>query len=79
MSELSKRVLSVMMVIGAQSEDRAVTLGELAAKAGRPGPELSAVVEELVSDGNAVETAGRGERKVYLTGTGIITASSAYS
>ena len=78
MSDLSKRVLSALMVLGAQAPEKAMTLEELSARLGLKLEETQSEVLGLVRAGYAKEEAGPGSR-VYLTGTGIITASSTYS
>jgi biotin operon repressor len=79
MSEGPKVLLSTLMVLGAQSPEKALPIDELAAKLGMGVPELQAEVDRLTEAGYAVTTRQEGRVKVYLTGTGVITASSAYS
>jgi hypothetical protein len=79
MSENSKRLLSTLMVLGAQSPERALSSEELAVKL---GAELSAVEAEmklLIEGGYAKVASKSGVKRIYLTGMGIITASSTYS
>jgi DNA-binding Lrp family transcriptional regulator len=79
MSELSKRVLSILMVTGAQSREKAIPIGDLAEKLQVPPDTVAAEVNELVV-GNYAEVIGGTETpRVYLTGNGVITASSTYS
>lgn len=79
MSESSKRLLSLLMVLGAQSPEKALTKEELAAKLGVGVSEVEAELQRLVEGGYAETTGQPGSPKIYLTGTGVITASSTYS
>jgi predicted ArsR family transcriptional regulator len=79
MSESSKRLLSALMVLGAQSPDRALTIDELAGRLGIGVQEVEAELKRLTEAGYARTDRLAGTMKVYLTGTGIITASSTYS
>jgi len=79
MSESPKRLLSTLMVLGAQSPGNAITVDELATKLGMEVHELHGELDRLIKAGYAVATRQEGRLKVYLTGTGVITASSAYS
>jgi DNA-binding IclR family transcriptional regulator len=79
MSESSKRLLSLLMVLGAQSPEKALSSDELAAKLGVGVSEVDAELKRLVEGGYAKTTLQSGSPKVYLTGTGVITASSTYS
>jgi DNA-binding IclR family transcriptional regulator len=79
LSESSKRLLSLLMVLGAQSPEKALTSEELAAKLGVGASDVEAELKRLVEGGYAETTAQSGTPKVYLTGTGVITASSTYS
>jgi len=79
MSESSKRLLSLLMVLGAQSPEKALTKEELAAKLGVGVSEVEAELQRLVEGGYAETTGQAGSPKIYLTGTGVITASSTYS
>jgi predicted ArsR family transcriptional regulator len=79
MSELSKRILSALMVMGAQTPDKAMNAEEVAAKLGIGRREATQELKALVEKGYASVVDGRGTMRVYLTGTGIITASSTYS
>ena len=78
MSELSKRILSALMVLGAQSPEKALSAADLAAKLGVEQADAQKEVDGLVKGGYA-KVASQEEGKVFLTGTGIITASSTYS
>jgi biotin operon repressor len=79
MSESSKRLLSLLMVLGAQSPEKALSGEELAAKLGLGVPAVEAELKRLIEGGYAETTLQSGSPKVYLTGTGVITASSTYS
>ncbi len=79
MSEGAKVLLSTLMVLGAQSPQKALPIDELASKLGMGLPELQKELDRLTKAGYAVTTRQEGRVKVYLTGTGVITASSAYS
>jgi len=79
MSESSKRLLSSLMVLGAQSPERALSFDELAGKLGVRAQEVELEVKQLAGAGYARIVRQAGTSKVYLTGTGIITASSTYS
>jgi hypothetical protein len=67
------------MVSGAQSARRAVRPEELAAKLAVPSEMVATEINELVVLGYAEVIGGEMTPRVYLTGTGIITASSTYS
>ena len=79
MSERPKLLLSTLMVLGAHSPEKALSIDELAMKLRMGEPELRAELERLAVAGYAVTTQKEGKTKVYLTGTGVITASSVYS
>jgi len=79
MSERSKKLLSTLLVLGAQSPERALTIEELATKLGVEASGMEAELRRLLDAGYANVTSASGTPKVYLTGTGIITASSTYS
>jgi len=79
MSEGPKVLLSTLMVLGAQSPERALAIDELASKLGMRVPDLQAELDRVTKAGYAVMTRQGGRVKVYLTATGVITASSAYS
>jgi len=79
MSESPKVLLSTLMVLGAQSPEKALPVDELATKLGKGVDELQAELERLTKAGYAAITRQDGKVRVYLTGTGVITASSAYS
>jgi Fic family protein len=67
------------MVLGAQSPENALASEELAAKLGAGLADVEAELKRLVEGGYAATTRQSGTQKVYLTGTGVITASSTYS
>jgi DNA-binding MarR family transcriptional regulator len=79
MSEVPKKVLSTLMILGAQSSEKAISTGDLAAKLGIEKRVLDMELNSLVLDGYIVVHKLLGSKRVYLTPTGIITASSAYS
>ena len=79
MSELPKRILSALMVLGAQTPDKAMSAEEVAAKLGIGSREAVQEIMALVEKGYASVIEDGGKMRVYLTGTGIITASSTYS
>ena len=79
MSDSSKRLLSALMVLGAQSPERALSMDELAGRLGVGAKEIESELNQLVGAGYARIVRQAGASKVYLTGTGIITASSTYS
>lgn len=79
MSELPKRILSALMVMGAQTPDKAMNAEEVAAKLGIESRDAVQELKALVERGYASVVEGKGTMRVYLTGTGIITASSTYS
>jgi DNA-binding IscR family transcriptional regulator len=79
MSDSSKQLLSALMVLGAQSPERALAVEDLAVKLGLELSQVEAELAHLLDAGYADTTVKSGARMVYLTGTGIITASSTYS
>jgi len=79
LSELPKRILALLMVGGAQSPDKAVTIEELGTKLSAPPEAVSTELNELIVAGYVQLIMGEGQARAYLTGTGIITASSTYS
>jgi len=79
MSEETKRLLSTLMVLGAQSAEKAISVDELAARLGVGVSEIQAELSWLTKAGYALKISREGKVAVYLTGTGVITASSAYS
>lgn len=79
MSETPKRILSSLMVMGAQSPDRAMSIDELTGKLGMGRSAVESELKSLVDAGYAKLTDKSGAIAVYLTATGIITASSTYS
>jgi len=79
MSENTKRLLSTLLVLGAQSPERALSSKDLADKLGIDVLSVEAELKRLVEAGYAQAVAHEGVTKIYLTGTGVITASSTYS
>jgi DNA-binding IclR family transcriptional regulator len=79
MSEFPMRVLSALLVLGANTPEKALSVEELAAKLGAEKSTVEAELRTLVDAGYARYDQAAGIRRVCLTGTGIITASSTYS
>jgi DNA-binding transcriptional regulator GbsR (MarR family) len=79
MSEFPKRILSSLMVMGAQSPERAMSIDDLAVKLGMRRSAVVSGLKSLVDAGYAKLKDESGTSAVYLTATGIITASSTYS
>ena len=79
MDENPRRILTALMVLGVQSPEKALSAGELATKLGLQLSEAAAGVEQLLRSGYAQPVALPGPPRVYLTGAGIISASSTYS
>lgn len=79
MSESLKRILSSLMVMGAQSPDRAMSTDDLAGKLGMERNAVVSGLKSLIDAGYAKLIDESGPSAVYLTATGIITASSTYS
>jgi predicted transcriptional regulator len=67
------------MVLGAQTPERAMTLEDLVTKLGIDRTTAQKEVDGLISAGYAQSRWESGTSRFYLTGTGIITASSTYS
>ena len=79
MSDSSKRLLSVLLVLGAQSPEKALEVGDIALKLGTAVPSVEEELAQMVRAGYAMTITTSGTKRAYLTGTGIITASSTYS
>lgn len=79
MSEIPKRVLSTLLITGAQSPEKAMSSVDLASKLGLEKASLEAEIEELRRGGYVIPSLRNGVRHVYLSVTGIIAASSIYS
>jgi hypothetical protein len=79
MGEMSKRVLSTLLISGAQLPEKAIGSADLATMLGIEESSLEAEIEELVRGGYVVSSQRNGVPNVYLTTTGIIAASSTYS
>jgi predicted transcriptional regulator len=79
MSESPKRVLSALLVMGAQSPETAMKIDNLAEKLGVDRGAIESELNSLISAGYAKLADEPASGGVYLTGTGIITASSTYS
>jgi predicted transcriptional regulator len=76
MSESAKRLLSMLMVMGAQTPERALSAPELALKLGEDLAKVDSDLRQLMSSGFVATPEGR---VFYLTGIGVIAASSTYS
>jgi len=76
MSESAKRLLSMLMVMGAQAPEKALSAAELALKLGAGRPSVDSDLRQLMGSGFVATSEGRG---FYLTATGVIAASSTYS
>ena len=79
MSEIGKKILSLLMVSGAQVPTKGLTMEEVSAKISVPPALVAVEVNEMVVDGYVQLAMDEGQARVYLTGTGVITASSTYS
>lgn len=79
MSEITKKILSLLMVTGAHAPERGLTMEEVGAKINVPPALVANEVNEMVADGYVQIVMSEGQPRVYLTGTGVITASSTYS
>lgn len=79
MGEMSKAVLSALLISGAQLPEKAMGSADLASKLGVEISSLEAEIEELVRGGYVVSLQRNGVPNVYLSPAGIITASSTYS
>jgi DNA-binding IscR family transcriptional regulator len=79
MDETPKRVLSTLMIMGAQSPERAISSIDLAGRLGIEKSSLEAEMEELRRGGYLKSFLREGASHVYLSGDGIIVASSTYS
>ena len=79
MSEIGKKILSLLMVSGAQVPTKGLTMEEVSAKINVPPALVAVEVNEMVVDGYVQLAMDGGQARVYLTGTGVITASSTYS
>jgi DNA-binding IscR family transcriptional regulator len=79
MDETPRRVLPILMILGAQSPESAVSSTELAQKLGVEKPSLEAEMEELGRGGYLKSFLRDGTPHFYLSSAGVIVASSAYS
>ena len=79
MGEAPKRVLSILLITGAQSPERAISITDLAGKLGIDRSSLDTEIEELRRGGYLKSFVRDGISHVYLSMTGVITASSTYS
>ena len=79
MSETRKRVLSALLIVGAQSSEKAESTSHLAERLGVDVDSLENDIVDLQSRGYVILYTKEGVKKAYLTSTGIVTASSTYS
>ena len=79
MSETRKKVLSALLIVGAQSRDQAEPTARLAARLEVGLESLEKDLSDLQGKGYVVLFEKEGGRRVYLSSTGIVTASSTYS
>ena len=79
MDETPKRILSTLMIMGAQSPERAIDSTDLAGKLDMEKPSLEAEMAELGRGGYLKSFFRDGVSHVYLSMAGIIVASSTYS
>jgi predicted transcriptional regulator len=79
MSESSKKLLSMLLVLGAQVPGRALSSAELAQKLGAEQALVESDLKQLVETSFVATSALSGGRGYYLTGIGVIAASSTYS
>ena len=79
MSEMPWKVLSTLLVSGAQSPERALSSHDLARQLGIEGVQLQSEIEALERRGYILFVVHNDVRRLYLTLTGIIAASSVYS
>jgi DNA-binding IscR family transcriptional regulator len=78
-SETGKRVLSALLIVGAQSRDQAEPTARLAVRLEVDVDGLEKSLGELQKKGYVVMFEKDGSVRVYLTSIGIVTASSTYS
>ncbi len=79
MSETGKKVLSALLIVGAQSRDQAEPIARLAARLEVGAKSLEGDLLDLQGKGYVVLFEKGGTPMVYLSSTGIVTASSTYS
>jgi biotin operon repressor len=79
MAEVPGKLLSRLMVIGAQSPDKAVSSESLSKQFGMETGALEAEIKSLREQGYLEALTKEGTTCVYLSLTGIIAASSVYS
>ncbi len=79
MSETGKKVLSALLIVGAQSRDQAEPTARLAARLEVGVEHLEEDLLDLQGKGYVVLFEKSGTPMVYLSSTGIVTASSTYS
>jgi biotin operon repressor len=79
MSEVPRKLLATLMIHGAQSPDKAMSSEDLARQFGTDPTRIERDIKSLGEGGYLVSFEQNGVRLVYLTMTGILAASSAYS
>jgi hypothetical protein len=79
MSEIGKAVLSTLLIVGAQSPEKAEPTSRLATRLGIDVGMLEGEINGLRGKGYVATTLIEGKMAAYLTPTGIVTASSTYS
>lgn len=79
MAEVPRRLLSTLLVIGAQSREKAVSSEALTKQFGMEVGSIEKEIRELTEQGYLEAFVRDGITCVYLSLTGIITASSVYS
>jgi predicted transcriptional regulator len=79
MSESSKKLLSMLLVMGAQVPERALSASELAQKLGTDQTSVESDLRKLLETSFVATSVVSGGRGFYLTGIGVIAASSTYS
>jgi predicted transcriptional regulator len=76
---MGKMVLSALLIVGAQSQEQAESVARLAVRLGVAMDSLKRDLANLEGKGYVVLFEKDGDVRVYLTSTGIVTASSTYS
>ena len=79
MNDMPRRVLSTLLISGAQSPERAVSSDDLAVQFGFEKAKLQSEIEALGRGGYVQSVIRDDVRLVYLSLTGVLAASSIYS
>ncbi len=79
MSELGKKVLSALLIVGAQSREMSESAAHLASRLELQAGSLEKDLRDLQAKGYVTLFEKDGTLMVYLTTIGIVTASSTYS